>query len=130
MSYRDWFEIDQHRVQLLRQWRELFREWDVVLCPPASVPAFPHDHNPDFEARRIEVDEKPFNYADLLLAWSGVANLPDLPATVVPTQRSETGLPIGVQIIGPHLEDLTTIAFAQLVEREFGGFEPPPGYRR
>ena len=66
---------------------------------------------------------------DLLLAWSGVANLPDLPATVVPIQRSETGLPIGDQIIGPHLEDRTTIAFAGLVEREFGGFVPPPGYR-
>jgi amidase len=129
MSYRDWFDTDQHRVRLLRQWRELFREWDVVLCPPASVPAFPHDHNPDFTARRIEVDGQSVDYVDLLLAWSGVANLPDLPATVVPLQRSETGLPIGVQIIGPHLEDRTTIAFAGLVEREFGGFVPPPGYR-
>ena len=54
------------------------------------------------------------------------SNLPDLPATVVPIQRSETGLPIGVQIVGPHLEDRTTIAFAQLLEREFGGFVPPP----
>jgi len=41
----------------------------------------------------------------------------------------KTGLPIGVQIVGPHLEDRTTIAFAGLVEREFGGFVPPPGYR-
>jgi amidase len=55
----------------------------------------------------------------------GVASLPDLPATAVPVQRSETGLPIGVQIVGPHLEDRATIAFAQLVEREFGGFVPP-----
>jgi amidase len=30
-----------------------------------------------------------------------------------------------VQIIGPYLEDRTTIAFAGLVEREFGGFVPP-----
>ena len=125
-SYRDWIKTDGQRVRLQRQWRELFREWDIVLCPPASVPAFPHDHNPDMEARRIDVDGKPFPYLDLLLAWSGVASLPDLPATVVPIQRSETGLPIGVQIVGPHLEDRTTIAFAQLVEREFGGFVPPP----
>jgi amidase len=33
-----------------------------------------------------------------------------------------------VQIVGPYLEDRTTIAFAELTEREFGGFAPPPGY--
>jgi len=37
-------------------------------------------------------------------------------------------LPIGVQIIGPHLEDRTVLAFAAGIEREFGGFVPPPGY--
>ena len=37
-----------------------------------------------------------------------------------------SGLPIGVQIIGGYLEDRTTIAFAGLIEREFGGFTPPP----
>jgi len=39
---------------------------------------------------------------------------------------SPSGLPIGVQIIGPYLEDATTIAFADLLEREFSGFRPPP----
>ena len=48
--------------------------------------------------------------------------------TAIPIDRSETGLPIGVQIVGPYLEDRTTIAFAELIEREFGGFVPPPGY--
>ena len=36
-------------------------------------------------------------------------------------------LPIGMQIIGPYLEDRTTIAFAEYIEREIGGFVPPPG---
>jgi amidase len=36
------------------------------------------------------------------------------------------GLPIGMQIIGPFLEDRTTLAFADLAEREFGGFVAPP----
>jgi len=30
--------------------------------------------------------------------------------------------------VGPYLEDRTTMAFAALIEREFGGFTPPPGY--
>jgi amidase len=47
------------------------------------------------------------------------------PATAAPFDRSPSGLPIGVQIIGPYLEDRTTTAFAALMEREFGGFTRP-----
>ena len=57
-----------------------------------------------------------------------MATVLGLPATVAPIGRSEKGLPIGVQIIGPYLEDRTTIAFAGLIEREFGGFVPPPAH--
>jgi amidase len=39
--------------------------------------------------------------------------------------RDPSGLPIGVQIVGPGLEDRTTLAFAQALERAFGGFSPP-----
>jgi len=60
------------------------------------------------------------------LAWAGPATLNGLPATTAPIGRTETGLPIGVQIIGGYLNDHTTIAFAGMIEREFGGFTPPP----
>ena len=55
-----------------------------------------------------------------------IATLTGLPATVMPIGRSDENLPIGMQIIGPHLEDRTTIAFADLVARELGGFVAPP----
>ena len=60
--------------------------------------------------------------------WAGVATLPGLPSTAMPIGLSEGGLPIGMQIIGPYLEDRTPLVFAALVEGEFGGFTPPPGY--
>jgi amidase len=44
----------------------------------------------------------------------------------MPIANTDSGLPIGVQIIGGYLDDRTTIAFAGLLEREFGGFTPPP----
>jgi amidase len=50
------------------------------------------------------------------------------PSTAAPAGLTEQGLPVGVQIIGGYLEDLTTIAFASLLEREFGGFQPPPAF--
>jgi amidase len=127
LSHRDWIAANEARAELRRRWSELFRDWDVVLCPPMSTPAFPHDHGRDREARRIEVDGQLFPYEDQTV-WPSVATLPGLPATVAPIDRLESGLPIGIQIIGPYLEDRTTIAFAALIEREFGGFMPPPGY--
>ena len=56
-----------------------------------------------------------------------MATFGNLPATVAPLGRSREGLPFGVQIAGPYLEDRTTIGFAQLLEREFGGFRAPSG---
>jgi amidase len=33
-----------------------------------------------------------------------------------------------MQVVGPYLEDRTPLRFAELVEQEFGGFTPPPGF--
>jgi amidase len=127
LSHRDWIAADRARIGLQQRWSELFRDWDVVLCPAMSTPAFPHDHRMPYSVRRTEIDGKEYPYFDQLV-WPEIATTPGLPATAMPIDRSETGLPIGVQIVGPHLEDRTTIAFAELMEREFGGFVPPPGY--
>ena len=60
--------------------------------------------------------------------WAGIATLNGLPSTTMPIGHDKEGLPIGVQIVGGFLDDRTTIAFAGLIEREFGGFSPPPGF--
>jgi amidase len=38
------------------------------------------------------------------------------------------GLPAGIQIIARQYCDFTSIRFAELLEQEYGGFVPPPGY--
>ena len=128
MSHRDWLETDLARERSREQWRQFFREWDVVLYPATAVPAIPHDHSQPIEARQIEIDGKPYPYNDVFYVWADPATTCGLPATATPIDRTAGGLPIGIQIIGPFLEDRTTIAFAELIEREFGGFIPPPGY--
>ena len=47
--------------------------------------------------------------------WPGMATLANLPATAVPIGTTAAGLPIGAQVIGPYLEDRTTLAFAALL---------------
>jgi amidase len=124
LSHHEWMAAEIGRASLRLQWRALFREFDVVLCPPVSVLAFPHDRLEDLESRLIDIDGTAHPYLSLMV-WATVATPPGLPATVMPIGRSQAGLPIGVQIIGPFLEDRTPIAFAGLVERELGGFTSP-----
>ena len=125
LEHRDWIWADRVRNGIAARWRALFREWDVVMCPVLPTKAFPHDHS-DRRARRIEIDGVPHRYG-YQAVWAGLATLTGQPATALPV-GSDQGLPIGVQIIGPYLEDRTTIAFARLIEREFGGFVAPPGF--
>ncbi len=125
LSHRDWVIADGGRARLRAQWRELFQSFDAVICPIMPTPAFVQDHLPDQEQRRITIDGKDYPYTDQLV-WPGIATLPGLPATAIPTGLSPEGLPTGVQIVGPWLEDRTTLKLAELIEREFGGFVPPP----
>ena len=127
LSHRDWLLADRGRAQLKAQWRELFKNFDAVICPVLPTPAYPHDHSPEQETRHINIDGKDYAYPDQL-AWPGIASLPGLPATAIPIGLSPDGLPIGVQIVGPMLEDRTPLKLAELIEREFGGFVPPPAF--
>lgn len=128
LSHRDWVLCDGGRTRLRAQWRDLFRSFDAVICPVMPTPAYPHDHLPDQEQRTITIDGKKYPYTDQLV-WPGIATLPGLPATAIPVSLSKEGLPIGVQIVGPWLEDRTPLRLAALIEREFGGFVPPPAFK-
>jgi amidase len=125
MSHGAWIRTSRVRTGLRARWQALFREIDIVLCPPMPTPAFPHDHS-RYSAREADIDGKQVPYGDQV-AWAAIATSTGLPATAAPIEH-EGNLPIGVQIIGGYLEDRTTIAFAGLIEREFGGFKPPPGF--
>jgi amidase len=125
LSHRDWLMAEGARARLRAQWRELFKSFDAVICPLMPTPAYPHNHSAEQEARRISIDGEDHPYSDQL-AWPGIATLPGLPATAIPIGFSPDGLPLGVQIVGPWLEDRTTLRLAELIEREFGGFVPPP----
>jgi amidase len=123
-SHRDWKQAYWQRAGFANQWRALFRDVDVVLCPVLPVTAFAHDHR-DFAAREIMIDGVATPYGRLG-AWAGPATFTGQPATAMPVGLSPSGLPIGMQILGPLLEDRTTLKFAELVEQARGGFVKPP----
>ena len=62
------------------------------------------------------------------IGWAGLIGNVRLPSTVVPVGRTKAGLPIGMQIVGPYLEDRTCIDVARHLANAIGGFTSPPGY--
>ncbi len=107
-------------------WQAFFTEWDVLVCPTALDAAFPHDTRPQGQ-RVLQVDDRAVPY-QLNIVYPMWAIFPGLPATAFPAGLNRAGLPLGLQAIGPYLEDRTTLRFAQLLEHEWNSFIPPPAF--
>jgi len=124
--HREWLAQNEARQELRARCAQFFQEYDAWLCPATSVTAPVHDHTQPFVARPLRVGEQQRSYADLL-AWIAPATACYLPATVVPVGVSD-GLPVGMQVVGPYLEDYTPIDLAGRIGDVLGGFTRPPGY--
>ncbi|HKU40987.1 MAG TPA: amidase family protein, partial [Polyangiales bacterium] len=127
IRHADWLVAHEFRVQLKAVLARFFRDYDVLLCPVTPVAAFPHDHREPQSARSLRVNGAPRSYMDLM-GWACLATAAWHPATSMPVGRTPEGLPVGLQVIGPYLEDLTPIDFAGRLSELVGGFERPPGF--
>jgi amidase len=127
MHHRDWTAYNETRHRMRLAWAEFFKEYDLLLCPPATTAAFPHNQKGERWERMIMVNEKP-QPSTTQMFWAGYSCNFYLPSTVAPAGFTREGLPVGVQIIGPQYGDYTCIQFAHLLEREFQAFVPPPGF--
>src|SRR3954453_1050609 len=110
-----WFRRDRLRGEFF----SAMRQYPILLCPAAAIPAFRH------RERSWEVDGTTVQYLD---AWSYTEwfNLIGNPAVVVPVTQSAEGLPIGVQIVGRPWEEEQVLAVAAALEKECGDGKRPP----
>lgn len=125
--HKDWLIASNRRHQMRHAWAEFFRDWDVLLCPNAATAAFPHSMPGERWERMITVNGRQ-QPVTTQMWWAGIAGMCYLPGTSVPIGQSSEGLPLSVQVVGPQYGDLSTIRFAQLIEREYYAFVPPPAY--
>ena len=123
IRHRDWLAAHEARERVRAVMADFFRTHDALLTPVHVVPAIAHDHSEPFAARTITVDGRPRPYTDLL-SWIALATMAWLPATVVPVGRTRAGLPVGVQVVGPWLEDRTSLAVARHALALSGGVAP------
>lgn len=126
MAHKDWLALNNQRHHMRLAWAAFFQEYDFLLCPVAGLPAPLHDQSGMLWQRKITINGETRETADQLF-WAGLFGAFYLPATAAPA-GFVAGLPVGVQIVGPQFGDLSTIAFAKMLEQEYQGFVAPKGY--
>jgi aspartyl-tRNA(Asn)/glutamyl-tRNA(Gln) amidotransferase subunit A len=126
---RAWFD----RLAWMEHPRRLFEKYDLLLTPTVACPAFPVGQDDAAEIAGRPVDP----YAWTPFTWP--FNLTGQPAATVPAGFTADGLPIGLQIVGRHEDDVTVLRAAAAFERarpwsqhrpvEMGGPEMAPHTR-
>lgn len=108
-----WAELDLMRSATLAE----MRQWPVLLCPVASLPAWKHGE------RLWMIEGRPVEYLDAV-RYTQWFNTLGAPAAVVPVGHSPEGLPIGLQVAGRPFEDERVLAIASVIDKAFG-FKAP-----
>ena len=101
-----YLKAQKARTLLIDEFNKLFDECDFLICPTAPTPAFKLGENTSDPLKMYLAD-----------AMTVPASLAGLPAISVPCGESDSGLPIGVQLIGRQKDDAKLLAFAKEVER-------------
>jgi amidase len=118
-----YLEAVYKRDQSMFAWERFFDEWDVLVCPPAMMTAFPHC--PRGTPLVVDGSERDYN---LVSAYPSIFNYTGHPAVVLPYQRDQEGLPLGIQLVGRRWDEMRLLAIAQSLSAVTGPFQSPPGY--
>ena len=121
LSRRDVEKAQAARGALFHRVAAFFQQYDLLVCPTVSVPPFDVNVRYLTEIEGVEMD----NYVDWLLLTFALT-LTSCPAISVPCGFTESGLPIGLQIVGPPRGEAQVLSAAALFEEAMGLAEKVP----
>ncbi|MGE7367521.1 amidase [Neorhizobium sp. NPDC001467] len=104
-------------IDMRRACANLFSTLDAVLSPTSPVIAYPAEW-----ASPTNDPARPFEHIGFTLPW----NMGEQPAASIHCGFSRTGMPIGLQIVGPRFADLTVLRLAKAFETLTGGVREWP----
>lgn len=103
------------RTAVIERVAQFFERYDYLLCPVAQVPPFPIEQEWVSTINGVEMQ----TYLD----WMGVCyaiTVTGCPAISMPAGFTATGLPIGLQIVGPRWKDFEVLQLAHAFEAATG----------
>ena len=100
-----YLQAQKARTLLIREFRDKFAQYDVLVGPVCPTPAFMIGENTS--------DPVKMYLADVMTV---PASLAGLPAISVPAGFTSEGLPVGIQLIGKSRSDADLLALAKAME--------------
>jgi aspartyl-tRNA(Asn)/glutamyl-tRNA(Gln) amidotransferase subunit A len=115
-GYYDAYYLRAQKVRSLiaRDFSDAFQKVDAIITPTTPTPAF-------------RLGEKTADPLQMYLAdiYTVTGSLAGIPGISVPCGTSSAGLPVGMQIFGPHFSESRVLQLAQAFEK-IGGFRGAP----
>ena len=109
------FEAERTRWQLSQRMATFFETHDLLVCPTASIPAFP------VEQRYItEIDGQSCETYIDWFAITFILTLTACPILSIPCGFTDQGLPVGLQLVGKPRGEAALLRAAAWIEQEFG----------
>ena len=102
-----YLKAQKARTLLINEFNKLFEEVDFLVGPVAPTPAFKIGENAHDPIKMYMSD-----------VMSVPASMAGLPAVSVPAGKTDSGLPVGVQIIGKMKSDASILALADSLEEK------------
>ena len=120
LTIDDITEAQLNRTTLFKTMTALLGDFDVLACPVVGNMPRPVDVEWVDEVNGVRFD----GYMDWL-RFAFLATTTGLPAISVPIGFDDTGMPLAIQLIGPHRGESRLLSVARAVERAVGGPFPP-----
>lgn len=98
------------RARIQREMAELFKEYDLILCPTCPTAAFKLGQKVD--------DPLEMYLSDLFTTFVNLARIPSLS---VPAGATKDGMPIGIQFAGAMFSEAKILQIAQVWENDHPG---------
>jgi aspartyl-tRNA(Asn)/glutamyl-tRNA(Gln) amidotransferase subunit A len=107
LTYREYIRIEERKMELWKALRDVFDKYDFLITPTVAVKPF--------EIGKISPDEiagKPITP----IGWMPFTypfNFTGQPAASIPAGFSKDGLPVGMQIVGRHYDDVGVLRISK-----------------
>ena len=108
---------DKLRSAVIRE----MEQFPVLMLPACGVAAFEH------RQRRYQTEQKEIGLFEAMMPATPF-NFLGFPGVVIPFGIDESGLPVGIQLVGRPYEDELLLELAIRLEEARGPFPSPPGY--
>jgi amidase len=111
LSGEDIAKAESMRATLFHRMQDFLQHYDALLCPATIVPPFPVEDRHVKACNGVTFE----TYVDWLLI-AAVATLCACPAISIPCGFTQSGLPVGLQIIGANRMESKLLAVAKYAE--------------